>query len=83
MVLRAPRLCQRPQASSRSRKTWSTGSERALSMNFWLEPGNRQAGPAGRSVLTVLSVLIDGSPCPLDRLVLDASTSDRKRARLR
>ena len=35
----APGLASGAQASSRSRNTWSAGSVRALSMNFWLEPG--------------------------------------------
>ena len=51
MVLRAPGLASGAHASSRSRNTWSTGSVRALSMNFWLDPGTARQDRRVRVVI--------------------------------
>src|SRR5262245_16108030 len=76
MVLRAPGLASGAQASSRSRKTWSAGSVRALSRNFWLDPGTARQDRrerVGRSGELVDAVTGDSSSFSA-RLADDAGT---------
>src|SRR6185437_6287253 len=56
-------LASGAQASSRSRKTWSAGRVRALSMNFWLEPGTARQDRRARGTAVLTSGLLLGEAC--------------------